>query len=133
MKKVLTIIGGIVVVIILFFVILFVFTSLTSKKLECKSSEGNITIMYSDKTITGYTANGSKFNLTGTAVTSDTYANSYSSLVGKYLPAENSVPVHEFFYAFSTAFSTMKLMTFSNRNVFCRFSLPAYSSKLMPL
>ena len=35
---------------------------------------------------TGWTANGSNFNLTGTAVTSDTYANSYSSLVGKYLP-----------------------------------------------
>ena len=35
---------------------------------------------------TGYETNGTKFNLTGTAVTSDTYANSYSSLVGKYLP-----------------------------------------------
>ena len=35
---------------------------------------------------TGYEANGTKFNLTGAAVTSDTYANSYSSLVGKYLP-----------------------------------------------
>ena len=35
---------------------------------------------------TGWTANGSNFNLTGTAVTSDTYTNSYSSLVGKYLP-----------------------------------------------
>ena len=35
---------------------------------------------------TGYEANGTKFNLTGTAVTGDTYANSYSSLVGKYLP-----------------------------------------------
>ena len=34
---------------------------------------------------TGWTANGTKFNLTGAAVTSDTYANSYSSLVGKYL------------------------------------------------
>ena len=34
---------------------------------------------------TGYEANGTKFNLTGTAVTSDTYANSYSSLIGKYL------------------------------------------------
>ena len=33
---------------------------------------------------TGWTANGTKFNLTGTAVTADTYANSYSSLVGKY-------------------------------------------------
>ena len=35
---------------------------------------------------TGWTASGTKFNLTGAAVTSDTYANSYSSLVGKYLP-----------------------------------------------
>ena len=35
---------------------------------------------------TGWTANGSNFNLTGAAVTSDTYANSYSSLIGKYLP-----------------------------------------------
>ena len=37
---------------------------------------------------TGYEANGTKFNLTGTAVTSDTYANSYSSLVGKYLVSD---------------------------------------------
>ena len=36
---------------------------------------------------TGYSANGTNFNLTGSAVTSGTYANSYSSLVGKYLPA----------------------------------------------
>ena len=36
---------------------------------------------------TGYIANGLNFDLTGTAVTSDTYANSYSSLVGKYLPS----------------------------------------------
>ena len=34
---------------------------------------------------TGWEANGTKFNLTGTAVTSDTYKNSYSSLVGKYI------------------------------------------------
>ena len=39
---------------------------------------------------TGWEANGTKFNLTGTAVTSDTYANSYSSLVGKYLPLSYS-------------------------------------------
>ena len=37
---------------------------------------------------TGYEANGTKFNLTGAAVTSDTYANSYSSLVGKYLASD---------------------------------------------
>ena len=39
---------------------------------------------------TGYTANGSKFNLTGTAVTADTYANSYSSLVGKYFVSSSA-------------------------------------------
>ena len=37
---------------------------------------------------TGWEANGTKFNLTGAAVTSDTYANSYSSLVGKYLVSD---------------------------------------------
>ena len=36
---------------------------------------------------TGWEANGDKFNLTGAAVTSDTYANSYADLVGKYLPS----------------------------------------------
>ncbi len=35
---------------------------------------------------TGWEANGTNFDLMGAAVTSDTYANSYSSLVGKYLP-----------------------------------------------
>ena len=35
---------------------------------------------------TGYETNGTNFNLTGAAVTSKTYANSYSSLIGKYLP-----------------------------------------------
>ena len=37
---------------------------------------------------TGWEANGNRFNLTGAAVTSDTYANSYSSLVGKYLTSD---------------------------------------------
>ena len=39
---------------------------------------------------TGYEANGTKFNLTGAAVTSDTYANSYSSLVGKYFVSSSA-------------------------------------------
>ena len=38
---------------------------------------------------TGWQANGTKFDLTGIAVTSDTYTNSYSNLVGKYLPSSN--------------------------------------------
>ena len=39
---------------------------------------------------TGWEANGINFDLTGTAVTSDTYANSYSSLVGKYLVSSSA-------------------------------------------
>ena len=35
---------------------------------------------------TGWEANGTKFNLTGTAVTTGTYTNSYADLVGKYIP-----------------------------------------------
>ena len=54
---------------------------------------------------TGYEASGDKFNLTGTAVTSDTYANSYSSLVGKYL-AYSSL-----YLAGSSDAGTMKITT----------------------
>ena len=39
---------------------------------------------------TGYEENGSNFNLIGAAVTSDTYANSYSDLVGKYLVSSSA-------------------------------------------
>ena len=54
---------------------------------------------------TGYTANGTKFNLTGTTVTSDTYANSYFSLVGKYLTSGS-----KYSFGSSTA-GTMKTTT----------------------
>ena len=54
---------------------------------------------------TGYSANGSNFNLTGTTVTSDTYANSYSSLVGKYL-VNNYIP-----YAGSSTAGEMQTAT----------------------
>lgn len=46
------------------------------------SSARNYYITYG----TGWVANGDGFDLTGATVTSDTYANSYSDLVGKYLP-----------------------------------------------
>jgi len=64
-KKVLMIIGGIVVFLIAFVVIVFFLVSSNSKKLVCKSDEGNITIMYNDKTITGYTAVGLSYDLDG--------------------------------------------------------------------
>lgn len=58
MKKVLMVIGGIVVL----FVLIFVVISVTSKKMVCKSDQGNITIMYNNKTITGYTATGLSYD-----------------------------------------------------------------------
>lgn len=65
MKKVLMIIGGIVVGIVVLGVVIFAVVSLTSKKLVCKSDEGNITLMYNKKTITGYTAKGISYDLDG--------------------------------------------------------------------
>ncbi len=59
------IIGGIMVALVLVGVIVFVVVSMTSKKLECKSDIGNITLMYTDKTVTGYTASGIEYDLDG--------------------------------------------------------------------
>lgn len=60
---ILAIIGGIVVGFIALFLIIFLTTSANSDKLVCKSNEGNITIMYNDKGITGYTATGMNYDL----------------------------------------------------------------------
>ncbi len=57
------IIGGVVVGLFLLMIVLFLSVSLTSKKLVCKSSVGNITIMYTNKNITGYTAKGLSYDL----------------------------------------------------------------------
>ena len=65
MKKALMIIGGIVVGFIVLFTVIFSLTSATSNKLVCKSDEGNITIMYNDKNITGYTATGMSYDMDG--------------------------------------------------------------------
>lgn len=61
MKKTLSIIALIVVVLVVIFVVFFK----SSKKLVCKSEQGNITIMYNNKTITGYTANGIGYDFDG--------------------------------------------------------------------
>ena len=63
MKKVLMIIGGIVVVIFIIVAVVLLIVSATSKKMVCKSDEGNITLMYNDKTITGYAAKGLTYDL----------------------------------------------------------------------
>ena len=59
---------------------------------------------------TGWEANGTKFNLTGAAVTSDTYANSYSSLVGKYLPMSS----YSFYISDFSASTAGKMKTTTN-------------------
>ena len=58
---------------------------------------------------TGWTMNGTKFNLTGTGVTSGTYETSYSSLVGKYLAM--SQYGFDFVDIGSTTAGTMKTTT----------------------
>ena len=65
MKKVLMIIGGIIVGFIVLFVAVFWITSATSNKLVCESQEGKITIMYNDKTLTGYTASKVSYDFDG--------------------------------------------------------------------
>lgn len=84
MKKTLMVIGGIVLVIIVLIIEIFAITSATSEKLVCKSDEGNITIMYNDKTITGYTANGISYDMDGQKkyaeqVGIDTYISEFST------------------------------------------------------
>ena len=63
MKKFLMIFGGVVLGFIVLAVIIFSLTYFTSKRLVCKSDEGNITLMYNDKTIKGYLASGISYNL----------------------------------------------------------------------
>jgi len=63
MKKTLMIIGGIVVGLVIFGVALFLIVFSTSKKMKCKSKEGNITLMYNKKRLTGYTVKNMSFDL----------------------------------------------------------------------
>lgn len=65
MKKTLIIIVGFIVGIIILGIIIFSVIYSTSKKMVCKSDEGNITIMYNEKTLTGYTAKGISYDYDG--------------------------------------------------------------------
>lgn len=78
-KKILIIIGGFVVLMVIIGIVIFAIVSATSKKLECTSSKGSITIMYNDDTVTGYTAANVNYDI-------DSQKN-YASKVGidKYL------------------------------------------------
>ena len=61
--KILAIIGGVVIGIIVLAFLIISIVSANSNKLICKSNEGNITIMYNDNEIVGYTANGMSYDL----------------------------------------------------------------------
>ena len=63
--KIFAIIGAIVVAFVALFVAVFAIVSNSSEKLVCKSSQGNITIMYNEETISGYTAAGLSYDLDG--------------------------------------------------------------------
>ncbi len=90
MKKVLMIIGGIVVGVFVFAGIIIGIVSLTSQKMKCKSSVGNITIMYNDNEITGYAANGVEYDLDGQkAIAQRTGVEAYLDAFAKWFE-ENS-------------------------------------------
>ena len=61
--KTLAIIGGVVIGIIVLTYLIISIVSANSNKLICKSNEGNITIMYNDNGVVGYTASGISYDL----------------------------------------------------------------------
>ncbi len=62
--------GGLILFIVAIFLIITLFVN-SSSKLVCTSKEGNITISYNDKTITGYTANGITYDFDGQKLIAD--------------------------------------------------------------
>lgn len=74
MKKILIIIGAIALVGIITAVAIVTIISISSKKMKCESSKGNITIAYNDDEVVGYAANGFNFDLDS--------QKSYSKLIG---------------------------------------------------
>ena len=80
----LAIIGAIVVGFVVLFLTIFIGTSTKSNKLVCKSSEGNITIMYNESGITGYVSNGMSYDLdaqkeVATEIGMDAYITEFNS------------------------------------------------------
>ncbi len=74
MKKVLIIIGSVLLGFVTLGCVIFAIVSLTSHKLRCTSSRGDITIMYNDEQITGYNAKNISYDMDG--------ANDYVKEVG---------------------------------------------------
>lgn len=62
-KIVLMVIGGVVVVVGVLLFVIFTCVSSSSNKLVCESKEGDITLMYNDKEIVGYSASNITYDL----------------------------------------------------------------------
>ena len=63
--KIFLLIGIVIVVVIVLFFVIFSIVSANSDKLICKSSYGDITIMFNETEITGYVSNGISYDLDG--------------------------------------------------------------------
>ena len=61
--KILLIICGIIVGVVVLVIAIITIVSATSKKLDCVSNQGHVTIMYNDNTIVGYTATDMAYDL----------------------------------------------------------------------
>lgn len=62
--KILAIVAAVIVFLaIVIFVVVSLVKSFSGNKLVCKSNEGNITIMYNESGINGYTANGISYDM----------------------------------------------------------------------
>ncbi len=62
MKKTLSIVGCLTIGIIILVIAIFIVTTAKTKKMVCKSNEGNITIRYDDKKLVGYSTKGFSYN-----------------------------------------------------------------------
>ena len=60
--KIIVIIAGVMIGFIVLAIAIVFITSANSNKLICKSKEGNITIMYNDNELTGYTVTGMSYD-----------------------------------------------------------------------
>ena len=83
-KPGLIILGVLVGFVVLGFIIFFVISS-NSNKFVCTSSQGNITLMYNDKGLTGYRANGIDYDYDGQSdyakqVGIEQYLNEFSAM-----------------------------------------------------
>lgn len=70
-KKVILIIVGVFVAIFVAAIAIIAIIASTSSKMVCTSDQGDITILYNENRLTGYTANGIDYDFTGQSAYAD--------------------------------------------------------------